>query len=617
MRKSSGVFFILVVCFLFFTGKVFAQGSEPDFSIDISSRTIPTPAVFKPNMDLSGRGYHRAITWPQSLSAKKVLDAWAGDIGFPGIYRIQYNLWEINQLAKFKDLQDQLLSNYEKVIKDINASGGIVILDIFGTPAGLGKVLDKKSPPWDLLAFKDLIKNYIKDLSCNKKYNIWYEVWSAPDLDDFFLGKKQEYLSLYKVVAEAVKELEQETKINIPLGAPSVSWWFQNLDGNTIITPERSLIYELIKYCYSYRLPLDFITWHSYSTNPLVEQEITAYRKTAVNLLRDWLTYFNFDRNTPLIVDEWNYDSGANILPERQERAYISASYIPSRLKGMYEAGIDYQLYFCLEDFYNKKEGVARNVGAFWFDFGTSSYKGGPKSVYNIFKMLSRLGTDMFPGPLKVNDEFVGMIATKTQDGIALIVYNYIDPDAAKNYLSNNIASLNEGERRSLINLITTNKINKIFSRETELSALRLTNRLDGLLIKAREINDRAAKFKTSPREVKLEVKNMQDDYLYQKFIVDSSCNVNCEFAPHEEKEVRAAGIYQETLSLKPYSVQLIIFKKKPKEPVAAPSEAKEPAVPKIISEGSGAAKSLNITEETPKTEIIPEAASLPDSGEF
>ena len=65
------------------------------------------------------------------------------------------------------------------------------------------------------------------------------------------------------MVAEAVKELEQETKVNIPLGGPSASWWFQAFEGNNIVTAERSLLYELIAYCFHYRLPLDFVSWHA------------------------------------------------------------------------------------------------------------------------------------------------------------------------------------------------------------------------------------------------------------------------------------------------------------------------------------------------------------------
>ena len=406
MLKSQAKFIKIVLALLIFTGyglrvtgyKLFAQQTDDlEFTVDANSSVIALPKIFQPNIDLSGRGFHRQTTWPQGLAAPEVLDAWGKEIGFGRMYRLQYNLWEINQFAKDKEGQGKLLDNYESVIKKITEAGGIVILDIFSTPAGLGQTLDKKSPPWDFRAFKELIKNHMRLLSCNKRYNIWYEVWSAPDLDDFFLGRKQEYLNIYRAVAEAAKELGAENKIYIPVGGPATSWWFQNFDYNTIITAERSLIYELIKFCYRRQLPLDFISWHAYATDPKAEKETTLYKKkTAIALIRDWLSYFDFDRNTPLIIDEWNYDTSANILPERQEKSYIAASYIPSRIKKMYEAGINYQLYFCLEDFQNNKEGVVRNVGVFGFDSEASEYKGAPKSIYNVFRMLSSLGNSAF-----------------------------------------------------------------------------------------------------------------------------------------------------------------------------------------------------------------------------
>jgi hypothetical protein len=551
----------------------FAQQTEElGFTLDVDSPTIPLPKIFKPNMDLSGRGFHRHAYWPQGLAANEVLDIWGKDIGFNYIYRLQYNLWEINQLAKDKEAQDKLLNNYENIIKKITEAGGIVILDIFSTPPGLGKALDKKSPPWNFGVFKELIKSYIKNLSCDKRYNIWYEVWSAPDLDDFFLGRKQEYLNLYRAVAESVKELSSETKIYIPVGGPASSWWFQNFDANTIVTPERSLIYELIKFCYRYRLPLDFITWHAYSTDPQAEKETTIYKKTASRLLRDWLSYFDFDRNTPLIIDEWNYDNSANILPERQDKSFISASYIPSRIKKMYEAGIDYQLYFCLEDFQNNKEGVVRNVGVFSFDAEASEYKGSPKATYNVFKMLSNLGNSMFTTSLKPNDDFVDVIATKTQDRIAILIYNYIDPEIVRSYLSRNIAVLNGAERKALLNLITSDKLDKIMLRQLDISKIRTSNKLKNLLKKTQDLYDKAKKFESDARKINIGIKNIKGNYLYQRYSVDSSCSINCAFTPVEEKELKLSATHQEILSLSPYSVQMIIFTKKPEEPETAPS---------------------------------------------
>ena len=592
-NKQKIKFLRVFLFLLFFTSyqlpvtsyKSFAQPSDDlEYTLDVNSATIPLPKIFKPSIDLSGRGFHRQTSWPQGLAASEVLDTWGKDIGFNSVYRLQYNLWEINQLAKDKDTQDKLLNNYENIIKKITEAGGIVILDIFSTPAGLGQTLDKKSPPWDFKAFKELIKNHIRNLSCNKRYNIWYEVWSAPDLDDFFLGRKQEYLNLYRAVAEAAKELSQEFKIYIPVGGPATSWWFQNFDANSVITAERSLIYELIKFCYRYHLPLDFISWHAYSTDPRAEKETTIYKKTGIPLLRDWLSYFDFDRNTPLIIDEWNYDTNANILPERNEKSFISASYIPSRIKNMHEAGINYQLYFCLEDFQNNKEGIVRNVGVFSFDSDASEYKGAPKSIYNVFKILSNLGNNKFSASLKPNDEFVDVIATKTQDRIALLIYNYIDPEIARNYLSRNIAGLNGAQRKALLNIITSSRLEKILSHSIEIPKIRVSKRVKTLLTRAKELNDRAEKFKSGARNINMSIKNIKGNYSYQKYKIDSSCSINCAFDPFEEKELNLSDAYQETLVLNPYSVNMIILtKKQPAAPVStAGVEPEQPAVGNI-----------------------------------
>lgn len=556
--------------FLVFYGIVDAQDADLEFNIDVNSNTAALPKIFKPGIDLSGRGQHQVKTWPQSLAASEVLDIWQKDIGFGGIYRIQYNLWEINESLSTAGLQNELLSNYESIIKKISDAGGIVILDIFGTPAGLGKVLDKKSPSVDLNVFKELVKNYIRELSCNKKYNIWYEAWSAPDLDEFFLGRKEEYLSLYQAVATGLKELETETKMHIPLGGPAVSWWFQSCGKNTVVTPEKSLIYELIKYCYNYQLPLDFISWHTYSTDPKAEYEITGYNKTSVALIRDWLAYFKFDKNTPLIIDEWNYDSGANFLSARQGMSNICASFMPARIKNMHESGIDYQLYFSLEDFQGNKEHVSRNTGVFGFNPDAQEYKGGPKLTYNAFKLLAGLGKNMFLLP-KTNDDFIDIIATKDEDNIIILIYNYIDPDMAKNYISRNVAILNAPERKALLNFIKSGKLEKVISCQVDVSRLGVSRKLRGMFKKAQEINIHANIFKSISRKIKINIKNIKGDYLYQRYAIESSSSLGHEFVPLEQKDVNGQDLYTVMLMMQPYSVNEIILKRKPKEPEVIP----------------------------------------------
>lgn len=553
---------------MFGVSPLFAQTNNGlEFSLDANSATVPLPKIFKPNIDLSGRGFHRENDWPQTLAAKEALDTWQKEIGFNGVYRLQYNLWEINERAKEKEAKDALLRNYEDIIKRISDAGGIIILDIFGTPAGLGKVLDKRCMPVDLKAYKELVKGYIRGLSCEKRYNIWYEAWSAPDLDDFFLGRTQEYLNLYRAIAESAKELEAETKVHIPVGGPGVSWWFQGVDGNTTFTPERSLIYDLIKFCSRYKLPLDFISWHAYSTDPKVERENSIYNNTALVLIRDWLTYFNFERETPLIITEWNYDSSANILPARGERFYIGASFIPSRIINMHKTGLNYQLYFCLEDFQNIKEGVVRNVGIFSFDPESSRYKGAPKGAYNIFRMLAGLGNKIFEPQPKLDDKFVEVLATKAEDYISILISNYIDPYIATSFLSQNISGLNKAERQFILSFVSSDKLDKFLRRQLDATKLRTTKKVKSLLKKTQELNDEAVKFRDLSRNIKVEIKNLKGQYLYQRYTVDSNYIQGSGFNIAEEKEINVSDIYQETLSLPPYSVNMIIIKNKPPEP--------------------------------------------------
>ncbi|MFA5005306.1 MAG: cellulase family glycosylhydrolase [Candidatus Omnitrophota bacterium] len=577
--KISLILFAFIFCCL--RGTALAQFKEQlEVEIDTNAKTSALPKAFRPNMDLSGQGFNRDPSWPQTLAAREVLDKWQKDIGFKGFYRLQYNLWEISKLEKDTPSQNALLNNYEALIKSISDSGGVVILNLFGTPAGMGNVLDENSPPHNLKAYKQLVKAVMRNLSCDKKYNIWYEVWNAPDLDDFFLGKRQEYFNMYRAVAEAVKELRQETKANIRLGGPGTSCWFQNLEANTIFTPEKSLIYELIKYCYSYRLPLDFICWHAYSCDPLADKQDTVYNKPVVNLIRDWMEYFRFDRNTPLIIDEWNFDRDANQSPARGEKSYIAASYIPSRLKAMAQAGIDHQTYFSLEDFEVPKEELDRNLGVFSFNAEHTSYKGSAKASYNVFRMLGVLGENMLEA--KLDDDFVGVIPTRTQDELVLLIYNYIDPEIGVNYISRNAIYLSSAQRKALLNIIKSDRLYKIFSGALSLDSVRMDEKVRGIFKIAMEMDALGKKLSSTNRRVKLSIKGYKGIYSYSRYVVAAPCSFDCVFKPAEEKEIDFNQPVTIDLDLAPYSVQMLIFKKKPIEAPAdetKPAEAVKPVV--------------------------------------
>ncbi|MDD5506385.1 MAG: hypothetical protein PHR73_06495, partial [Candidatus Omnitrophica bacterium] len=313
-----------------------------------------------------------------------------------------------------------------------------------------------------------------------------------------------------------------------------------------------------------------FISWHAYSSDPSLEKQETIYKKSFIKLIREWLSYFNFKDSLPLIIDEWNFDAADNISPKRGKDAYITASYIPARIKNMQEAGVNYQTYFCLEDFAGNKEKVTRNLGVFYFDSERSGSKGYAKSSYNVMRMLSLLGDELLA--LHVADEFIGVIPTRSQDYFAVLIYNYIDPSAAMNYLSRNVVYLNSAEKKAVLNIVKSDRIDKIISGQTDLSILRLTSNARDMFTRAIELNSLAKNYAAVKRKIKLTFKGAKEVYLFSRYRIDSGCSGDCPFEAKEEKEVDFTQGYVESLEASPYSAQLLVFKKKPSPP---PAEAK------------------------------------------
>lgn len=94
----------------------------------------------------------------------------------------------------------------------------------------------------------------------------FFEVWNEPDLIAFFSGRQKDYFHLYEITAKAVKSVDS----NIPVGGPSTS-------GSTWVD-------AFTRYCKSNNIPLDFVTTHQYSGDPLggVDAESSGAEKANV-----------------------------------------------------------------------------------------------------------------------------------------------------------------------------------------------------------------------------------------------------------------------------------------------------------------------------------------------
>jgi len=130
---------------------------------------------------------------------------------------------------------------------------------------------------------KSIVLHYTRGLWGGYNYsNILWEVWNEPDIGQFWGGTPEEYLVLYEAVARAIKEANPEARV----GGPALAYDMGFLD-------------KFLNYTSSRGLPLDFVSWHVYATDP----RQVAERAAAVRALMDKYGY----RGTPSVLDEWNY----------------------------------------------------------------------------------------------------------------------------------------------------------------------------------------------------------------------------------------------------------------------------------------------------------------------
>lgn len=112
------------------------------------------------------------------------------------------------------------------------------------------------SDPRDHAEWAEYIKAFIRYLLHRygqQEVESWFfEVWNEPDLQgSFYQGTQEDYFKLYEVTAKAIKEVCPSLRVGGP--ATSGSKWVK----------------RFVDYCEKKALPLDFVSTHQYSGDPL------------------------------------------------------------------------------------------------------------------------------------------------------------------------------------------------------------------------------------------------------------------------------------------------------------------------------------------------------------
>lgn len=248
-----------------------------------------------------------------------------------------------------------------------------------------------------------IIRHYTQGWANGFNYDLKYwEIWNEPDIsrDDAPLtdkkcwsGTKQEFFELYETAAKHLKECFPDYKI----GGPAVT------------TCDNEWSKDFIKYCARKKIPLDFFSWHTYTSSP---HEVKKKIITARELLDS-----NGFTETESILNEWNYVKGWTgdnwLYSLRTEKNLKGSSFIAGTMCAAAYSPLDMLMYYDARP-------CAMN-GLFATDFVCDRLKG--YYPFWMFNKLFQLGSCV--SCFSDNENIFGCAAKG--DGRAAVLLTYYD----------------------------------------------------------------------------------------------------------------------------------------------------------------------------------------------
>ncbi len=236
------------------------------------------------------------------------------------------------------------------------------------------------TPPKDYEKWKALITKLTEHFTERygaEEVSTWYfEVWNEPNLSGFWAGTQEEYFKLYRYSAEAIKGVNPSYRVGGP-GTAGAAW-------------ER----ELIDYCVSNRVPIDFITTHTYGVKQGFLDEFgnsgTVLAKDSAAVSGDVWQSRKEIRESPRPDLELHYTEwSASYTPaDPIHDSYHEASYVLQKLREIDNAA-NSMSYWVFTDIF---EEAGPRFTPFHGGFGLLTIQGINKPAFYAYQFLNQLG---------------------------------------------------------------------------------------------------------------------------------------------------------------------------------------------------------------------------------
>ena len=231
------------------------------------------------------------------------------------------------------------------------------------------------TPPNDYREWSALIRalvgHWVSRYGVREVSNWPFEVWNEPNLKAFWTGSQQDYFKLYRVTAEAIKDVDASLKV----GGPA--------------TARNEWIEEFREFCETHDVPVDFVTTHHYPTDALGHEDQdteTQLAESQHGVLREWTQDTRRKAGTlPLYYTEWNTSS--NPRDPLHDEPYAAAFVVKTVMEAC-DLVQGYSFWTFTDIF---EENHFPSV-PFHGGFGLLNIHGIAKPVYRAFELLHRLG---------------------------------------------------------------------------------------------------------------------------------------------------------------------------------------------------------------------------------
>lgn len=249
-----------------------------------------------------------------------------------------------------------------------------------------------------------IVRHYNEGWADGFHYGIEYwEIWNEPENPPMWTGTREQYFELYRVTANYLKEQFPHIKVG---GYASCGFYAVN-------RPNMNDFYKSFLTWYDEFLafvttpetaaPLDFYSWHLYSTDP---HEIVLH----ADYVRQRLIEYGLDQ-TENIFDEWNYiNCGPDVWNDM--RSMPGACFVGAALCLMQKSPIDKAMYY--DALPTRKYG---GLYTFPDELPTKPYY-----VLKAFNELYRLGTEVVSGAPETEGVYVAAARNDAGHGAALVI---------------------------------------------------------------------------------------------------------------------------------------------------------------------------------------------------